>query len=90
MLSQEKLNRILGEAHEKGFQITAHAQGDRAIEMMLNCIEEALKKHPRNNHRHRIEHAGITMPDLVERMRQLEVIPIPNPAFFLEYGVGYK
>ncbi|MGW6299631.1 amidohydrolase [Peribacillus butanolivorans] len=87
--SQEELNRILGEAHEKGFQITAHAQGDRAIEMMLNCIEEALKKHPRKNHRHRIEHAGITMPDLVERMRQLEVIPIPNPAFFLEYGDGY-
>ncbi|MGG0288282.1 amidohydrolase [Peribacillus butanolivorans] len=87
--SQEELNRILGEAHKKGFQITAHAQGDRAIEMMLNCIEEALKKHPRKNHRHRIEHAGITMPDLVERMRQLEVIPIPNPAFFLEYGDGY-
>ena len=87
--SQEELNRILGEAHEKGFQITAHAQGDRAIEMMLNCIDEALKKHPRKNHRHRIEHAGITMPDLVERMRQLEVIPIPNPAFFLEYGDGY-
>lgn len=87
--SQEELNRILGEAHEKGFQITAHAQGDRAIEMMLNCIDEALKKHPRKNHRHRVEHAGITMPDLVERMRQLEVIPIPNPAFFLEYGDGY-
>ncbi|MDP9741144.1 UNVERIFIED_ORG: putative amidohydrolase YtcJ [Bacillus sp. B2I3] len=87
--SQEELNRILGEAHEKGFQITAHAQGDRAIELMLNCIDEALKKHPIKNHRHRIEHAGITMPDLVERMRQLEVIPIPNPAFFLEYGDGY-
>lgn len=29
------------------------------------------------------------MPDLVERMRQLEVIPIPNPAFFLKYGDGY-
>ncbi|MFD6443349.1 amidohydrolase, partial [Peribacillus sp. NPDC060186] len=87
--SQEELNRILGEAHEKGFQITAHAQGDRAIEMMLNCIDEALKKHPRKNHRHRIEHAGIVMPDLIERMRELEVIPIPNPAFFLEYGDGY-
>ncbi|KQL49675.1 amidohydrolase [Brevibacillus choshinensis] len=87
--SQEELNRILGEAHEKGFQITAHAQGDRAIEMMLNCFEEALKKHPRTNHRHRIEHAGITMPDLIERMKQLEVVPIPNPAFFLEYGDAY-
>lgn len=87
--TQEELNQILGEAHEKGFQITAHAQGDRAIEMMLNCIEEALRKHPRKNHRHRIEHAGITTPDLVQRMKKLEVIPVPNPNFFLEYGDRY-
>jgi predicted amidohydrolase YtcJ len=87
--SQEELNRILGEAHEKGFQITAHAQGDRAIEMMLNCIEEALTNHPRTNHRHRIEHAGVTMPDLLQRIKKLGVIPIPNPPFFYEFGEGY-
>jgi predicted amidohydrolase YtcJ len=86
---QEKLNDVLGRAHEKGFQITAHAQGDRAIEMMLNCIENALNEHPRKDHRHRIEHAGITMPDLLERMKKLGVIPIPNPPFFYEYGDGY-
>ncbi|WP_019120644.1 amidohydrolase [Brevibacillus massiliensis] len=87
--SQEELNAILGEAHAQGFQITAHAQGDRAIEMMLNCIETALEKHPRQNHRHRIEHAGVAMPDLVERMKRLGVIPIPNPPFFYEFGDGY-
>jgi predicted amidohydrolase YtcJ len=87
--SQEELNRILGEAHAKGFQITAHAQGDRAIEMLINCFEEALAKHPRSNHRHRIEHAGVSMPDLIERMVKLGVVPIPNPAFFYEFGDGY-
>jgi predicted amidohydrolase YtcJ len=87
--SQEELNRILGEAHAKGFQITAHAQGDRAIEMLLNCFEVALANHPRGNHRHRIEHAGVSMPDLIERMAKLGVVPIPNPAFFCEFGDGY-
>lgn len=87
--SQEELNRILIEAHAKGFQITAHAQGDRAIEMLLNCFETALTKFPRNNHRHRIEHAGVSMPDLVERMAKLGIVPIPNPAFFIEFGDGY-
>ena len=87
--SQEELNDILGRAHEKGFQITAHAQGDRAIEMTLDCIEFALEKHPREDHRHRIEHAGLTMPDLLERMKNMGVIPIPNPAFFHEFGDGY-
>lgn len=87
---QEELNRILGEAHDNGFQITAHAQGDKAIEMVLNCIEEALKKNPRENHRHRIEHAGIAAPDLQERIKNLGVIPIPNPGFIYVNGDHYK
>ncbi len=87
--TQEELNRRLGEAHRKGFQITAHAQGDRAIEMVLNCIEAALQEYPRQDTRPRIEHAGISEPDLLERMKQLGVVPIPNPAFFCEYGEGY-
>ncbi|MDQ0338689.1 putative amidohydrolase YtcJ [Caldalkalibacillus uzonensis] len=87
--SQEELNEILGTAHEKGYQITAHAQGDRAIEMLLNCIEQALKKHLRTNHRHRIEHAGVSTPDLIQRMKKLNVVPIPNPPFIYEYGDGY-
>jgi predicted amidohydrolase YtcJ len=87
--NRDELHTILGEAHAKGFQITAHAQGDRAIDMLLDCIEDALRKHPRDNHRHRIEHAGVSAPDLVERMARLGVVPIPNPAFLYEYGDGY-
>lgn len=86
---QDELNTILGEAHAKGFQITAHAQGDRAIEMLLNCFENALAEHPRENHRHRIEHAGVSAPDLTRRMARLGVVPIPNPAFIYDHGDGY-
>ncbi|WP_313237403.1 amidohydrolase [Sporosarcina ureae] len=86
---QERMNEVLGEAHSKGYQITAHAQGDRAIEMVLNCIEEALAKHPRTDHRHRIEHAGIASIDLQERMKELGVVVIPNPAFMYVNGDAY-
>ena len=57
--------------------------------MVLDCIEAALEKHPREDHRHRIEHAGLTAPDLQERIARLGVIPVPNPAFFYEFGNGY-
>ncbi|MBO0601553.1 amidohydrolase [Sporosarcina sp. E16_3] len=87
--SQDQLNKILGEAHKKGFQITAHAQGDQAIEMVLNCIENAVNEHPRDNHRHRIEHAGIASPDLQKRMKQLNVVIVPNPAFMYVNGDSY-
>ncbi|MED4018517.1 amidohydrolase [Sutcliffiella cohnii] len=88
--SQEELNEILGNAHAKGFQLTAHAQGDLAIEMLLDCFEKALKEHPRENHRHRIEHAGIASPDLQRRMKELGVVPIPNPAFIHVNGEKYR
>ncbi len=87
--TQEQINEILGEAHRNGFQITAHAIGDRAVEMVINCIEKALREHPREDHRHRIEHAGMVPHDLMDRIERLGIIPIPNPAFFYEFGEGY-
>lgn len=88
--SQEQVDEILGAAHRLGFQITAHAVGDRAVEMMINCVEKALAHHPRSNHRHRIEHAGMVPPDLLKRMKAIGVIPVANPAFFFEFGEGYQ
>ncbi|MBK5441720.1 MULTISPECIES: amidohydrolase [Peribacillus] len=87
--SEEEIYQVLGQAHKKGYQITVHAQGDRAIEMYLNCVEKALEESPRKEHRHRIEHAGISSPDLQERMKNLELIPIPNPPFPYEFGDIY-
>ncbi|NYF23264.1 amidohydrolase [Sporosarcina sp. JAI121] len=86
---QEQLEELFIPAHEQGWQITAHAQGDAAINMLLTCIEKANKLYPRKDARHRIEHAGIAAPDLIERMKIQGVIPTPNPAFLHEYGDGY-
>ena len=87
--SQGEMYEILGAAHREGFQITAHAIGDKAVEMVINCIEKALTEHPREDHRHRIEHAGMVPPDLMQRIKALGIVPIPNPAFFYEFGEGY-
>ena len=86
---QKEVDELFIPAHEKGWQITAHAQGDAAIDMLLNTIEKANQLYPRPDTRHRIEHAGIAAPDLVKRMKEQNVIPIPNPAFHYEYGDGY-
>ena len=86
---QEQLEDLFIPAHEQGWQITAHAQGDAAIDMLLTCIENANRKFPREDARHRIEHAGVAAPDLIERMKVQGVIPTPNPSFLYEYGDGY-
>nr|WP_175989733.1 amidohydrolase [Bacillus sp. Marseille-Q1617] len=88
-LDQEELNESLGSAHGAGWQITAHAIGDEAVEMMIEAVRTALQRDPRENHRHRIEHAGMTPEDLLRKMKELNIIPIPNPAFIYEFGDGY-
>ncbi len=87
--SEDEIYEVLGLAHQLGYQITVHAQGDKAIEMYLNVVERALQEHPRDNHRHRIEHAGISSPDLQKRMKELQMVPIPNPPFPYEFGESY-
>lgn len=68
--TQEEIDNILLPAHRAGFQITAHAVGDRAVEMMINSIERALQEYPRANHRHRLERAGMVPPHgTVEEVR---------------------
>lgn len=86
---QDLVDGLFVEAHKQGWQITVHAQGDAAIDMMLSTIEKANEECPRPNARHRIEHAGVATPDLIERMKAQGVVPTPNPAFLYEYGDGY-
>lgn len=87
--TQEEVDELFIPAHKNGWQITAHAQGDAAMDMLLNTIEKANRLHPRPDARHRIEHAGIAATDLIERMKEQKVVPTPNPAFLYEYGEGY-
>lgn len=76
-------------AHARGFNCTAHAVGDRAIDILLTAYEEAQRRHPRPGARHRIEHCVMAAPDLRARMKQLGVVPVPQPTWFYEFGDGY-
>ncbi|WP_066072506.1 amidohydrolase [Neobacillus soli] len=89
MYTEEELYSIFSKAHQNGYQITVHAQGDKAIEQYLGVIERLLHEHPRDDHRHRVEHLGICPPDLQEKARALNVIPILNPSFPYEFGESY-
>ncbi len=87
-LEPEELTPIIVEAHASGWQVGVHAIGDRAVSAVLDSYEEALRRHPRLDHRHRIEHAGVVRPDDVERMARLGVIPVPQARFISELGDG--
>jgi len=95
-LSEEKLYDIVGRAHKAGFQLAVHAIGDRAIRMVLDSIERILKEKPKEDHRHRIEHASLLDEESISRMRNLGVIASVQPIFITPYmdwmfePLGYK
>lgn len=89
-MSQKTVNDLVLRAHKNHYQVTCHSIGDKAVEMMLDAYENALSIMPRENHRHRIEHCAIVDEALIERIKKLGVIPIPQPDFLRSSGDTYR
>ncbi|HEY2572611.1 MAG TPA: amidohydrolase [Verrucomicrobiaceae bacterium] len=83
--SQKDLNELILKVHRAGLQACVHCNGDREIAMVLDAIENALKEVPRKDHRHRLEHCAVLTPELVRRIKELEVVAVPH-SYIWELG----
>jgi predicted amidohydrolase YtcJ len=85
--SQEDLNRFVLKLHKEGFQIACHCCGERCVGAIQDAYEYALKKAPRSDHRHRVEHAELVTKDLMQQAAKLGVAWAmqPNFLFYLDY-----
>ncbi|MEP3888987.1 MAG: amidohydrolase [Hellea sp.] len=65
----------LGERSAKhGFQMAVHAIGDEGNNRTLGLYEKALATQPAQDHRWRIEHAQVVLPDFYARQAKLGVL----------------
>lgn len=87
---QKEINELFLEACKQGFQITAHAVGDGAIENMITAYEYVNKKYPINKRRFKIEHCAFTSNENAEKLKNLGIIPVSNPAFLSVNGSDYN
>jgi predicted amidohydrolase YtcJ len=78
---EDELRQLIDKAHDSHCQLAIHAIGDHAIDLALDAIEEAQNKTPRENPRHRIEHASIINQQQIDKMTRLGVIASVQPAF---------
>ncbi len=62
-------------AYKKGFRISAHANGDKAILLYLDIIENLQSKYPRKDPRNRDIHCTVVNQEIIDRMKELEVLP---------------
>ena len=67
----------LQQAHDAGWQLGIHANGDVAIDIVLGLYERLQRENPRRDPRFRIEHCTIVNDALIARMKALGVIPTP-------------
>ncbi|CAL9357785.1 amidohydrolase [Streptomyces sp. enrichment culture] len=85
---REQIRRYIVEAHRCGWQVATHAIGDAALDVVLDAYEEAQRRHPRADVRHRVEHAAVTSEAQVARIAELGLIPVPQGRFLSEIGDG--
>ena len=89
--TREEVADYLKYLNDHDEQATAHAEGDLAVEFMVEGYEKALEEHPRpaSEHRHRIEHCVLCDQDLINRMARMGIIPIANTHFIPLNGSDY-
>jgi len=59
----------------RGVPVLAHANGDEAIELMIDGIDDAVSNETLPDHRSVIIHAQLIRPDQLDRVKELGIIP---------------
>lgn len=97
---REILEGFVGDAHEAGYPVVIHAQGDLAIDNAQRAIAAALDGTP-NTLRHRIDHNAIVTPELLPRYGEIGIVAVTFAYFptcgetawtdfWKDYGEGWR
>ena len=87
VIDEDILYERMKKAHNMELQIAIHAIGDKANKILVDLYQKLLEEYPRENHRHRIEHASMLTPEVIQRIKKLGLIVSCQPTFILsEYN----
>lgn len=75
-------------AHLQGFQTITHAQGNGAIQLVIDSVKEAQEEAQIKDRRHRIEHCGLPDFSQVNEIAELDIWPVPQPQHVYQFGEG--
>lgn len=83
--TEDSLLTTLTYYHTNNYQIAIHAQGEIAIQGILDAFTKILYKYPRSNHRHRIEHNALITKEQIAQAKQLGL----TLSFFIDHIYYY-
>lgn len=95
MMEPEVLKDVFDIYWDAEWQIHVHVNGDRGLEVLLDILEEAQRRLPRNDHRTVVVHFANSTEHQVDRIAALGAIVSANPYYpvgfadkFSQWGLG--
>jgi hypothetical protein len=95
-VDREKLTRIFRAARNKGWQLTSHAQGGAAIDVLLDAFEALDKEKPIAPTRSHVMHGSFMSAEAIARMKKMGILADVQGGWLhfdvpaLEQVFGYK
>ncbi|MFX1379461.1 MAG: amidohydrolase [Promethearchaeota archaeon] len=81
VVNEDEIYEKMKFAHNNGFQIAIHVIGDKGNRICVDLYKKLLTEFPRDDHRHRIEHASMLTDDVIKDMKNLGLIASCQPPF---------
>lgn len=85
-----KLNGMCAELDKNRFQIHVHAIGDAATAMTLDAFAHAARQNGTRDSRNLITHIQLVDPQDILRFRELGVVAVPQPYWFMKDDYYYN
>ena len=71
LIPPEQMSKIVASYHKAGLTVHCHCNGDEASQVFIDAVEEALTVHPRDDHRHTVQHSQLTTAKQYRKMASL-------------------
>ena len=86
--SEEFISMVIT-AHLGGWQVSVHAIGDKAVELVIQAYSRAQEVRHRPNARHRIEHCTVVSDGMITQMARLGIVVVTQPEFihYWDHGI---
>jgi hypothetical protein len=87
--TQDQLNQLVLRVHEMDLQLAFHVDEMQTLEAALTSLDMALRRAPRSDHRHRLEHCSVCPPHLMKRLKETGAMVVTQPPFIYYSGERY-
>lgn len=83
---QERVDEIVGTAYKHGWQLLTHANGDAAIDQLIQAHRGALETYGSGDRRHVLIHGQYVRPDQLDSLAELDLVASLFPMHTFYWG----